>query len=307
FLTLSSPLFRSQVIPRLLTPPPHSPAPTHPRSPHPGIQHLPLLQSGRRAAGPAPVPTPCIRGPRCSTPPLSHHALSARVHRHPPGAGVSNADRPGSDPAESGAGGSLHRLRDRQQVRAAGRAGPADLRGQRAERLLHPQLLWVPAAPPAERGRAGGPPRAASPAPPQVRHLLVPLLPAGAGGAVPPGHHHRARGADLAPFHPQVLRPERREGDGAARAGAVLRLSLRGDVNFEVKTSDEARGVGQISKQWGGLLKEVFTDTDVFGIQFPMDLDVKMKAVLLGACFLIDYMFFERAGKTSQRSTVLSS
>ncbi|XP_077663136.1 phospholipid scramblase 3 [Eretmochelys imbricata] len=80
-----------------------------------------------------------------------------------------------------------------------------------------------------------------------------------------------------------------------------------GDVNFEVKTSDESRGVGRISKQWGGLLKEVFTDTDVFGIQFPLDLDVKMKAVLLGACFLIDYMFFEKVGQTSQRSTVLSS
>uniref|UniRef100_A0A8C0G3E1 Phospholipid scramblase n=1 Tax=Chelonoidis abingdonii TaxID=106734 RepID=A0A8C0G3E1_CHEAB len=60
-----------------------------------------------------------------------------------------------------------------------------------------------------------------------------------------------------------------------------------GDINFEVKTSNESRGVGRISKQWGGLLKEVFTDTDVFGIQFPVDLDVKMKAVLLGACFLI--------------------
>uniref|UniRef100_K7FXN1 Phospholipid scramblase n=1 Tax=Pelodiscus sinensis TaxID=13735 RepID=K7FXN1_PELSI len=80
-----------------------------------------------------------------------------------------------------------------------------------------------------------------------------------------------------------------------------------GDVNFEVKTSDESRGVGRISKQWGGLLKEVFTDTDTFGIQFPIDLDVKMKAVLLGACFLIDYMFFEKAGHTGQRSTVLSS
>ncbi|XP_075763761.1 phospholipid scramblase 3 isoform X2 [Pelodiscus sinensis] len=75
----------------------------------------------------------------------------------------------------------------------------------------------------------------------------------------------------------------------------------------EVKTSDESRGVGRISKQWGGLLKEVFTDTDTFGIQFPIDLDVKMKAVLLGACFLIDYMFFEKAGHTGQRSTVLSS
>lgn len=45
--------------------------------------------------------------------------------------------------------------------------------------------------------------------------------------------------------------------------------------------------IGQIRKQWSGLLKEVFTDTDNFGIQFPMDMDVKMKAVLMGACFLI--------------------
>ena len=27
-----------------------------------------------------------------------------------------------------------------------------------------------------------------------------------------------------------------------------------------------------------------------------MDLDVNIKAVLLGACFLIDFMFFEKSG-----------
>lgn len=31
----------------------------------------------------------------------------------------------------------------------------------------------------------------------------------------------------------------------------------------------------------------MFTDADFFGISFPMDLDVKMKAVCMGACFLI--------------------
>ena len=36
-----------------------------------------------------------------------------------------------------------------------------------------------------------------------------------------------------------------------------------------------------------GLLKEAFTDADIFGINFPMDLDVRMKAVCLAACFLI--------------------
>lgn len=45
--------------------------------------------------------------------------------------------------------------------------------------------------------------------------------------------------------------------------------------------------MGKISKQWSGLARELFTDSDYFGIKFPMDLDVKMKAVMLGACMLI--------------------
>lgn len=45
--------------------------------------------------------------------------------------------------------------------------------------------------------------------------------------------------------------------------------------------------VGKISKQWSGIAREMFTDADFFGISFPMDLDVRMKAVMLGACFLI--------------------
>lgn len=50
--------------------------------------------------------------------------------------------------------------------------------------------------------------------------------------------------------------------------------------------------VGKISKQWSGLAREMFTDADFFGISFPMDLDVRMKAVMLGACFLIVRHFF---------------
>ncbi|XP_030042961.1 phospholipid scramblase 2 [Microcaecilia unicolor] len=88
--------------------------------------------------------------------------------------------------------------------------------------------------------------------------------------------------------------------------GPCLACSCCGDVNFEVKSLDESQSVGRISKQWSGLLKEVFTDADNFGIQFPMDLDVKIKAVLLGACFLIDFMFFERVGHDKERNTVFS-
>ncbi|XP_071798201.1 phospholipid scramblase 1-like [Asterias amurensis] len=78
--------------------------------------------------------------------------------------------------------------------------------------------------------------------------------------------------------------------------GPMCTWNLCGDVEFDVLSSDGNTKVGKISKQWSGFAKEVFTDADNFGISFPMDLDVKIKAVMLGACFLIDFMFFERSG-----------
>lgn len=59
------------------------------------------------------------------------------------------------------------------------------------------------------------------------------------------------------------------------------------DSVSQILTMDEVSKIGKISKQWTGLLREAFTDSDNFGIQFPMDLDVRMKAVMIGACFLI--------------------
>lgn len=65
------------------------------------------------------------------------------------------------------------------------------------------------------------------------------------------------------------------------------------DQNFFIYTPDLTNQIGKISKQWSGLIQEMFTNADKFGICFPMDLDVKMKATLFGALFLIDFMFFE--------------
>ncbi|RZF42929.1 hypothetical protein LSTR_LSTR000552 [Laodelphax striatellus] len=76
--------------------------------------------------------------------------------------------------------------------------------------------------------------------------------------------------------------------------GPICTFQLCSDRIFKVLSADGSDVVGQISKQWGGLLREMFTDADQFGVTFPMDLDVNLKAVMLGACFLIDYMFFER-------------
>ncbi|CAK9795579.1 Phospholipid scramblase 2 [Anthophora plagiata] len=71
------------------------------------------------------------------------------------------------------------------------------------------------------------------------------------------------------------------------------------DVTFKIKSADGAHRLGEIKKEWSGMGREVFTDADNFGINFPMDLDVKIKAVLLGACLLIDFMFFEQKAKSN--------
>ncbi len=56
---------------------------------------------------------------------------------------------------------------------------------------------------------------------------------------------------------------------------------------MQVLSKDKSAVVGKISKQWSGFARELFTDSDYFGISFPLDLDVRMKAVMIGACFLI--------------------
>ncbi|XP_065360481.1 phospholipid scramblase 1-like [Calliphora vicina] len=86
-------------------------------------------------------------------------------------------------------------------------------------------------------------------------------------------------------------------GDTVLRIeGPICTFSMCGDVEFNI-VSLTGGNVGKICKQWSGLAREIFTDADFFGITFPLDLDVRMKAVLLGATFLIDAMFFEKSGK----------
>ncbi|XP_054167099.1 phospholipid scramblase 2-like [Oppia nitens] len=77
--------------------------------------------------------------------------------------------------------------------------------------------------------------------------------------------------------------------------GPFCTFSMCGDVEFQILSRDGSVNVGKITKQWAGLIREAFTDADHFGITFPLDLDVNIKAVLLGACFLIDFMFFEKS------------
>ena len=54
---------------------------------------------------------------------------------------------------------------------------------------------------------------------------------------------------------------------------------------------------GKITKKWSGMLKESFTDADTFGVSFPVEWDIKLKALFMGAVFLIDFVHFENKGK----------
>ncbi|XP_078380253.1 phospholipid scramblase 1-like [Oculina patagonica] len=65
------------------------------------------------------------------------------------------------------------------------------------------------------------------------------------------------------------------------------------DIKYPVSSVDGSSEIGMIWKQWTGFTREVFTDAASFGVLFPLDLDIKSKAILIGAVFLIDFMFFE--------------
>lgn len=52
--------------------------------------------------------------------------------------------------------------------------------------------------------------------------------------------------------------------------------------------------VGKLTKKWSGIVKEVFTDEDNFVLQLTEHISLKEKQILLGAIFLIDFVYFER-------------
>ena len=65
-----------------------------------------------------------------------------------------------------------------------------------------------------------------------------------------------------------------------------------GDIEFAINDI-HGNKCGAVTKKWSGILKEAYTDADNFNLSFPLDLDVKLKATLLGAVFMIDFMFYE--------------
>lgn len=55
----------------------------------------------------------------------------------------------------------------------------------------------------------------------------------------------------------------------------------------------QGQEVGAIKKRWGGLLREMFTDADTFGLEVQQHVPVEVRKILLIATFLIDFTCFE--------------
>lgn len=62
---------------------------------------------------------------------------------------------------------------------------------------------------------------------------------------------------------------------------------------FEIRIGGEVHGV--IRKRWSGLMKEVFTDADNFGVDIANLPEPRLKALAFAATVLIDVVHFERA------------
>ncbi|XP_057593776.1 phospholipid scramblase 2-like [Hippopotamus amphibius kiboko] len=100
------------------------------------------------------------------------------------------------------------------------------------------------------------------------------------------------------PFLPKFRIQNENRKDILRIIGPCCMCSCFGDVDFEINSLDGKNVLGKISKQFTGIVREICTNYSNFGIQFPSDVDVKTKAVVLGACFLIDFMFYENTGCT---------
>ncbi|ODM98924.1 Phospholipid scramblase 2, partial [Orchesella cincta] len=70
-----------------------------------------------------------------------------------------------------------------------------------------------------------------------------------------------------------------------------------GEAAFPVYASDGINECGRIVKGRSDFFHEAFTDSDVFGIQFPPGVNPYLKILLMGATFLIDYMYFESTNR----------
>eukprot|EP01080_Neovahlkampfia_damariscottae_P010225 gene10225-2645_t len=60
--------------------------------------------------------------------------------------------------------------------------------------------------------------------------------------------------------------------------------------------------VGKVHKEFSGLIKEMFTDSDNFTVNFDDDLSLNEKILIFSSTFLIDLMYFEDSKSVSAKT-----
>lgn len=86
--------------------------------------------------------------------------------------------------------------------------------------------------------------------------------------------------------------------DGTGRdalriTGPCCKCQCCGDVVFTILSAITGGVIGSISRNWSGILLNIGNQRDFFTVSFPMELDVNLKASILAATILIDFLFFE--------------
>ncbi|PIO29623.1 hypothetical protein AB205_0130760 [Aquarana catesbeiana] len=66
------------------------------------------------------------------------------------------------------------------------------------------------------------------------------------------------------------------------------------DQDYKVLSADKTTQIGVITRVWRGLSKEMFSIKDKYTINFPMDLHVSMKAMMMACALFIDLLEEER-------------
>ncbi|XP_072006203.1 phospholipid scramblase 1-like isoform X2 [Engystomops pustulosus] len=74
------------------------------------------------------------------------------------------------------------------------------------------------------------------------------------------------------------------------------------DRVFRVLSADKSFLVGHITRVWRGMRKEMFSIKDKFVIEFPLDLDVTMKAMVIACNLFIDLLQHEEERSSSNNS-----
>ena len=79
-----------------------------------------------------------------------------------------------------------------------------------------------------------------------------------------------------------------------ARGAVVAELS--GSVfrtyTFTIKRQEQE--IGKVTKQWGGLGRELFTDADTFLVELPIEYGDELQSLVLATAFAVDLDFFEQ-------------